>query len=402
MKTSLLILCLTGSMTVSAQTIPSSSVHLLPSKKTGNCQAVVVDDVPLAHTAQFLSLDRNGELVGKGSLPKQIKQVLDNISTALKEARSGLDQVIKINISITDPLLVPKVEYQMARYFKSRKKPAVSFVVSGLPRESALVAMDVVAVSAHPVNKNVVYFRSENLFSHSLASHVSILPPGSAVYVSGQALKGQIITATTNILKQLQGTLAHLGLNKDDVVQIRSFINPVTSAAAVEKEIAFFFAGRIIPPLVYVEWTSKDPAIEIELIAASPAVSPKPSEQLDIITPPGMTHSPLFSKVVRINYGKKLYISALYGKGNDAHAEVTDIFISLGDILKKAGSDFNHLVKGTYYVSNDKTSAKLNEIRPKFYDPKCPPAASKVMVKGVGMAGKGINVDIIAVVADDY
>ena len=34
----------------------------------------------------------------------------------------------------------------------------------------------------------------------------------------------------------------------------------------VEQEFANFFKGTNIPPMVNVEWTSKDPVIEIELI----------------------------------------------------------------------------------------------------------------------------------------
>ena len=69
-----------------------------------------------------------------------------------------------------------------------------------------------------------------------------------------------------------------------------------------------------------------------------------------------------------------------------------------GEVLQQAGSDFRHLAKATYYVSNDQTSARLNEIRPKFYDPKRPPAASKALVRGVGVAGTGISIDMIGVV----
>jgi len=86
---------------------------------------------------------------------------------------------------------------------------------------------------------------------------------------------------------------------------------------------------------------------------------------------------------------------------NDSQAQVTEIFTSLTSILKKAGSDLNHLVKATYYVSDDKSSTSLNELRPKYYDPKRPPAASKAMVKAVGLMGKGISVDMIGVVADN-
>ena len=54
--------------------------------------------------------------------------------------------------------------------------------------------------------------------------------------------------------------------------------------------------------------TSKDPVIEIELIASSPNALSKSNQQVDFITPPGMTASPVYCKVTRINYGQKVYI----------------------------------------------------------------------------------------------
>ena len=62
-----------------------------------------------------------------------------------------------------------------------------------------------------------------------------------------------------------------------------------------------------------------------------------------------------------------------------------------------AGGDFRHLVKATYYVSDDPASRALNELRPRHYDPARPPAASKAMVAGVGAPGRAITLDMIAV-----
>ena len=98
---------------------------------------------------------------------------------------------------------------------------------------------------------------------------------------------------------------------------------------------------------------------------------------------------------------KKVYVSSLCGGNSEnAQAEVTSIFSSLTDILKRSGSDFNHLAKATYYVSDTEASAKLNELRPRYYHPDSPPAASKATVEGVGISGKGISIDMIGVVID--
>ena len=72
------------------------------------------------------------------------------------------------------------------------------------------------------------------------------------------------------------------------------------------------------------------------------------------------------------------------------------IFSQLENILSETGSDLRHLAKATYYVSDADPSAQLNKLRPEYYDPERPPAASKVMVSGVGHPQRGITIDMIA------
>ena len=56
-----------------------------------------------------------------------------------------------------------------------------------------------------------------------------------------------------------------------------------------------------------------------------------------------------------------------------------------------------HLVKATYYVSDDDAARWIDRLRPRVYDPLRPPAASKIMVHGVGMPQRTMTMDMIAV-----
>jgi len=365
----------------------------------GASDAVIVDDVPLVHTTQFLPLNNSGNIVGLGDINAQINQVFLNISSALKQAGSKPDQIVKLNIYIRNSSLISAVREQIYKRFKSGKCPTLSFVAGDLSHTDALISMDAIAVSSKIKPEGVNYMLPANLSSVQGVARAAVLPAGPVVYVSGQAVKGELAEATRGTLEQLQATLVSLGLEKKDIVQIKSFIRPMSDLKVVEEEFAEFFEGNNIPPMVNVEWTSKDPVIEIELIASSLNSESKSDQQLDFITPPGMIASPVYCKVTRINYGQKLYISGLYGQVTDnADSELASIFNLMGTILKNTGSDFRHLVKATYYVSNDVHSAKLNEIRPKYYDPLRPPAASKAMVKEVGKPQAGVSIDMIGVV----
>ena len=219
------------------------------------------------------------------------------------------------------------------------------------------------------------------------------------MYISGMADTNALPDATRKTLEKLMAALGQLGGKKADIIQLKAFLEPMSSMAAVRKEIVDYFGGSA-PPVVLVEWISPspNPPIEIEFIATARGDFSKETESVSFLTPPGTTSTKVFSRVARVNHGKLVYISGLYGmKSSDATGQVWEIFNSLGEILKQTGSDFEHLAKATYYVSDNDASNKLNDIRPEFFNPQRPPAASKAKVKSVGVPGKTVMVDMIAV-----
>ncbi len=372
-----------------------------PDDKTGTSRAVIVGSTPLVHTAQLLPLDNQGQLVGKGSPAVQSEKLFGNLASLLTQVRSGLDRVVKLNLYVTNDEVVPEVTRVLARRLKGLNKPAVSWVVSKLPYPEAVVAADAVAVTEMAPGEEPLK-ESKTGARHGVRSGaaVAILPAGARVYVSGQAEKGDLREATRRTLEKLRATLNHLGLKDSQVVQLKAFLTPMGDAAVVQKEVAAFFGDLPAPPLVLVEWRSTLP-IEIELIAAA-GPARQEGEVVEYLTPPGMQASPIFSRVARINRGGTIYVSGLYGrKGKSGADQVEEIFGELSRVLEKTGSDLKHLVKATYYVSDDDASRRLNELRPKFYDPRRPPAASKAVVAEVAKTGKTITIDMIAVAAGE-
>jgi len=149
-----------------------------------------------------------------------------------------------------------------------------------------------------------------------------------------------------------------------------------------------------------VEWVSESP-IEIEMVVA---VKPSPPvdgvvPRLEFLTPPGMTASPVYARVVRINVPQRIYVSGLFGTTETPNAaeEVRDLFTTLTRVLGAAGGDLKHLAKATYYVSEAEPSRLLNVLRPDYYDPQRPPAASKAQIVGTGRLPRTITLDMIAV-----
>jgi enamine deaminase RidA (YjgF/YER057c/UK114 family) len=356
-----------------------------------------VEDRSLAHTSQQFPLDR-GRVAGAQDALAQAEQTLDNLAVALRQAHSGLERTIRINAYVTDGRHIPALHKALARRFPGPHQPALTIVESALPVPGAVIAMDAVAVSdSTPPTGAVNLFRAGELGGSPLAAHVAVLPPGRKVFVSGQAEKGPLTEATTKTLQSLEATLTYLKLTRAQVVQVKCFLQPMSDIAAVERGIRAFFPGGPVPPVVFVEWTSTAP-IEIELIAAGgPSQPGEPA--MEFITPPPFQASPVYAKVVRVNRGSLLYTSGMHGPAfADATTQVREAFVKLRQLVVEAGGDMQHLAKATYYVTTDEVSRKLGELRPDYYDPQRPPAASKSAARGVGIEGCQFMMDMIGVV----
>ncbi len=385
-------------MTVAVAAVSASAQvarSIAPDAATGSAGAVVVGAVPLAHTTQLFSTNPRGTILGAGDAARQAAQVLRNLSTALRVAGTDIDRVVKLNVVAANDASVKVCEDTLARYFPTASKPAVSYVVGGLAQADALIAMDAVATTTYSTN-SVLRRRSTNLPTRGTEAHVAIMPDGPSVYISGQAEKAPLADATRKTMESLHATLAQLGLSTADVVQIKAFVTPITETAAVRAEMERLYANQPLPPIVFVEWLGSQP-IEIEMIAAAPASALKQTNSVTYFTPQGMKASPIYSRVAQLNRGQRTYFSGLYAaEGRGAADQVREIFGTLGKLLAASGSDFKHLVKATYYVSADDVSKALNELRPDYYDPQRPPAASKAVVRGVGRKGRTLTVDMIA------
>lgn len=360
----------------------------------GASRCVVVGPARLAHTAQVMGVNAQGE---GGSLDDQIRHALANTDAALKIGGSSLARSVKLNVYVAQDDITPEVESVLAATFSGSHKPAVSFVTTALPWPQAVVAVDAVGVAEQAAGNATE--------AASLGGRVglscAVLPVGPRVYISGQAEKGDgsLADATRQTLASLGRTLEFLELSKQHVVQVKCFLAPMTRCADAEQEIARFFQDAQVPPCAFVEWQSSLP-IEIEMVVAAAdnnALASGPS--VEVRTPPGMSTPAIYSRLTIARHPTTIYTSGLYPEDASASPEtqLRSLFTHLKQSLDASGSDWMHLVKATYYVSDDELSQSHNTVRPDYFSPRRPPAASKAKVSGVGRAGHGITMDFIVV-----
>jgi enamine deaminase RidA (YjgF/YER057c/UK114 family) len=276
-------------------------------------------------------------------------------------------------------------------------RPAITSVLTPLADRNALVAVDAVAAGGDYSVKTVEFATCPTVAGHEGCADAAVLPAGGVAYLSGQPDEGGLdSSAVARSMSGLTKTMGHLKISPKDVVQLKVFLRPMTSAKEVLGELRKFFPDQMLPPVVFVEWLATVP-VEIEMIAQLPP-SDKPADDVVYYTPPEVRPSNTFSKAVLLRGDRQIYISGLYARvPSRGEPQAVYLFDQLQEVLKKSGSDIRHLAKATYYVSDDDAARWVDRLRPRVYDPLRPPAASKIMVHGVGMAQRTMTVDMIAV-----
>lgn len=94
-----------------------------------------------------LAKDANSELVGKGDIKVQTKQVLENIKKVLDQAGATFSDIVRVTVFIKDMNQFRDIHDVRLQYFDENNLPASTMVeVSGFVDENALIEIDAVAV----------------------------------------------------------------------------------------------------------------------------------------------------------------------------------------------------------------------------------------------------------------
>jgi len=376
---------------------PVAQVQYLPlDAPTGMSQAVVVQGQPLVHTRQLLPLDPQGNLVGEGALDQQIEQVLNNLEAVLKSAGSGLDKLVRLNTYAIEPTVANQVREQLAKRLDPAVRPAITAVLTPMPYPQALVAVDAVA-AADDQGPAVALKRCDTVAGDNQCADAAVLPRGGLAYLSGVPRESDVaVPAVAKAMATLHKTLELLQLSPAHVVQLKVFLRPMSSAQDVQRELQRFYPGQMLPPVVFVEWIAA-PQVEIELIAQLPPTD-GPAEPIAYFTPPDVRSAPTFSRVALVRSDRQIYTSGLFAReAGRGEPQVRDLFAQLEIILHETGSDMQHLAKALYCVCDADASRGFDVVRPIAFDPLRPPAASLIMVHGVGQPDRTLTMDIIAV-----
>jgi len=113
---------------------------------SGYSYAVKKTGTPLFISGQ-VALDASGKIVGEGDAAAQTEQVFQNLRSVVVAAGGSMDDIVKINVYVTDAKYRPAIAAARERFFKPGSWPASTYVVvSGLAVPQLLVEVEAVAM----------------------------------------------------------------------------------------------------------------------------------------------------------------------------------------------------------------------------------------------------------------
>lgn len=116
----------------------------------GYSHAVAASGRMVAVSGQ-LPLDAGGALVGPGDAEAQVRQVFENLRTALSAASATTGQIVKLTVFLTDLADLPAFRKVRDEFIDVERPPASSLVqVSGLVHPDARVEIEAIAMTPLP------------------------------------------------------------------------------------------------------------------------------------------------------------------------------------------------------------------------------------------------------------
>lgn len=101
----------------------------------------------LVYVSGQVGIEADGTTVGDGDFEAQARKAFINLETVLTEAGSGLGDVVKVTILLTDMANLDKLVQLRAEYFSKPYPADTLFEVSSLAQPDWQIEIDAVAVT---------------------------------------------------------------------------------------------------------------------------------------------------------------------------------------------------------------------------------------------------------------
>lgn len=101
-----------------------------------------------------ISKNEKGEVVGKGDRAKQTEYIFEKLITILKEAEMGIDDLVKVNIYITNIKEFEKVSSVRDKYLMGSKPASTTIEIGSTTTPGCDIEIDAIAMKKNSTKEN--------------------------------------------------------------------------------------------------------------------------------------------------------------------------------------------------------------------------------------------------------
>lgn len=321
-----------------------------------------------------LAQDANGDMVGKGDIAAQTRQVVERMREVLKASGSSLEQVVAVTVYLKSAGDFAAMN-DVYKTFWTANPPTRTTVISDLVLPEALVEMSMIAVPTgaervviHPEG----WMKSPNPYSYAIKS-------GDTVFLSGlvsrngkdnSVVQGDIIAQTKTVLDNAGELLKAAGLTHANVVSARIYLPDTAVFQQMNETYRTYFPSA--PPAratVKMGLAGSQYAVEITMVAST--------AKKEVISD-GRPANPNLSAAIRA--GNKVYVSGMLGntpetKGDTA-AQTRETLTRIRRALEAAGCTPADVVDSLVYLTDLQNFAAMNGPYREFFQKDFPARAT--------------------------
>ncbi|MBM3774345.1 MAG: RidA family protein [Acidobacteria bacterium] len=328
----------------------------------------ILKDPPAAVVAETRRLTFHvAPLSAKGLLSQQTRDGLK----ALLRSTGG---IVKIRAFVAGSGDLRRARDIVSETFTERRLPLPALTVvqvGGLPQ----VSLEAVAVAKKEVN------------------------PKGLIFISGQDATSDnpldpVLPLAEKSLANLRAAVQGGGASAAGVLRVTCFLSAINDAGQIRQKLAAEYPGAALS-VVQVQRAPARAVVECEAVARAGAGA---AGGIEFLSPQGLTRSPNYSQVVRVD-APKLAFSGSQTAFGFQESDARLAFERLGRELEQHRTSLKDVIMSSIYPLSASLADQVRKVRFEFYDRSRPPASTMLPFDGLPSMDASFSVDVVAVVS---
>lgn len=333
----------------------------------------VLPEPPVAITADTQRLNFTvSPLSAKGLLSQQARD-------AIKAVRSGAKggTIVKFRAFVAGSGDLRRVPTIVSEEFTKAKQPlpVVNVIqVGALGMEGAQIVVEATYLERRPVNPQGVAFLSGQLVR---ATNEKPRPLGDVVDES---------------LGNLEKAATAAGVTGDAMLRATCFVSVLDNPAEIQQKVAAKFPKAAIN-VVQLQRLTGPSLSECEGVGR---LATAPAQTVEYLNPEGLTKSPAYTQVVRVNSPQVVFTTTQQSFALDG-AAMRLAMERLRRMLDGAKSAYGQVVMANIYALSNRAAEEFRAVRFDFYDKTKPPGSTLLNFEGLTSNDATLGIDVVAI-----